>query len=95
MKNNSRALEVLNLIVQPVGTVIGNDAPKWVVNEGSGPLGLAFLQYYNMTVLKYYHVMLFFALLIRATIKAVTVICCRQAGRRAGPDWTGTLLVYG
>ena len=30
----------------------------------------------------------------RGTFKAVTVICCRQAGRQARPDWTATLLIY-
>ena len=38
--------------------------------------------------------MFFLYLFIRGTINAVTVIC-RQAGRRAGPDWTGALLIYG
>ena len=48
----------------------------------------------------YYHALsiccaiLFFTLLVRGTINAVTVICCRQAGRQVGPDWSGTLLIY-
>ena len=41
-----------------------------------------------------YYAICFLTLLIRGTINAVTVICCRQAGRRAGPDLTRTLLIY-
>ena len=42
-----------------------------------------------------YYATFFFTLLIRDTINAVTVICYSQASRRAGPNWTGTLLIYG
>ena len=42
-----------------------------------------------------YYAICFFTLLIRSIINAVTVIRCRQAGRRAKPVWTGTLLIYG
>ena len=42
-----------------------------------------------------YYAICFSTLLFRGTINAVAVICRRQAGRHAGPDWTGTLLIYG